>query len=206
MSLKATFHLILHTCFAIVRRIAWIVAGGTSINWLFVLIMFITLSNWTVIKFVAIVLVFVVGFPIAWLLLGKTYGLRQGIYELTTTHKTTLLEYIMHQLLTAVQAKTSDNPKIQQSLLQSRQWFVGMPAPVKWVMSALVNYLPLNEVLQEVIQNQKITKENLIVLSRLAAQQLDARTNIGLLQPSPFPLWVLAAGNLMAMVLVGIGG
>lgn len=204
MNLKAAFRLIFNVCLAIVRRVVWIAAGGATVNWLFAFALFFALSGWSFAKVAAVVIVFMLAFPITYFVLGKTYGLRQGIYELVTTHKTVLLEYLMHQLLTTAQTKTLDNQKVQQGLLQGRRWMSGMPAPVKWVMSTFTSYLPLNEILQEVIQNQKITEENLAVVSRLAAQKLDVRTNISLLQPSPLPLQGLAAGNLLAMVLAGV--
>ncbi|WP_250631472.1 hypothetical protein [Rhodoflexus caldus] len=202
--LKAAFRLIVNACFAIVRRVLLTAAGGAAVNWLFAVVLFVALSGWTFAKVALVAIVFLLGFPVAWLLLGKTYGLRQGIYELATTHKIALFEYLIYQLTVIAQAKTLDNPKMQQGLLQSRQWLAQMPAPVRWVISGLANYLPLNEILQEVIQNQKLTEENLIAISRLAAQKLDTRTNIGLLQPSPRPLQVLAAFNLAAMVLAGV--
>jgi D-alanyl-lipoteichoic acid acyltransferase DltB (MBOAT superfamily) len=202
--LKAAFRFIVNTCFAVVRRVLLIAAGGAAVNWLFAVVLFFALSGWTFAKVALVVIVFLLGFPVAWLLLGKTYGLRQGIYELVTTHKIALFEYLIYQLTATAQAKTLDNPKIQQSLLQSRQWLAQMPAPVRWVMSGLIRYLPLNEVLWEAIQNQRLTEENLTTLSRLAAQKLDAYTNISLLQPSPRPLQLLAAVNLAAMVLAGV--
>lgn len=202
--LKAAVRLIVNACFAVVRRVLLIAAGGAAVNWLFAVVLFIALSGWTFAKVAVVVLVFMLAFPIAYFVLGKTYGLRQGIYELATTHKIALFEYLIYQLTATAQAKTLDNPKLQQGLLQSRQWLAQMPAPVRWVMSGLANYLPLNEILREVIQNQKLTEENLTAISRLAAQKLDARTNIGLLQPSLRPLQVLAAVNLAAMVLAGV--
>lgn len=202
--LKAAFYLIVNVCFAVVRRMLLIAAGGAAVNWLFAVVLFVALSGWTFAKVALVVIMFLLGFPVAWLVLGKTYGLRQGIYELATTHKIALFEYLIYQLATTAQAKTLDSPKLQQGLLQSRQWLAQMPASVRWVMSGLVNYLPLNEILREVIQNQKLAEENLTAISRLAAQKLDARTNIGLLQPSPHPLQVLAAVNLAAMVLAGV--
>ncbi|WP_448517852.1 hypothetical protein [Rhodoflexus sp.] len=201
MNLKTAFRMIFNACFAIVRRVVWIAAGGAVVNWLFAFVLFFVLSGWTFVKVALVMLVFMLGFPIAYLLLGKTYGFRKGIYELVTVHKTALLEYVMYQLLTTAQTKTLDNRKIQQGLLQSRRWMEGMPAPVKWVMRMLKSYLPLSEILQEAIQNQKVTEENLTTVSRLAAQKLDARTEISLLQPSPYPLQGLAAGNLLAMII-----
>ncbi len=202
--LKAAFRLIVNACFAVVQRVLLIAAGGAAVNWLFAVVLFIALSGWTFAKVALVVIVFLLGFPVAWLLLGKTYGLRQGIYDLATKHKIALFEYLIYQLTATAQAKTLDNPKLQQGLLQSRQWLSGMPAPVRWVMRTLIRHLPLNEILRDTIQNREITEANLTMISRLAAQRLDTRTTIVFLQPSPRPLLGLAVGNLVAMVLVSV--
>lgn len=202
--LKAAFRLVVNACFSVVRRVLLIAAGGAAVNWLFAFVLFVALPGWTFAKVTLVGIVFLLGFPVAWLLTAKNYGLRQGIYELATTHKIALFEYLIYQLMATAQAKTSDNSRLQQGLLQTRQWLEQMPAPVRWVINGLANYLPLNEILREVVQNQKLTEENLTVISRLAAQKLDACTNIGLLQPSPRLLQVPAAVNLAAMALAGV--
>ncbi|MCS6967995.1 MAG: hypothetical protein RMJ44_05435 [Cytophagales bacterium] len=143
-------------------------------------------------------LIFAVGFPLAYLLVGKTYILRQAIYELVTTYKIMLLEYLLRQILSYSQPKSA---KWQQVFQKGSQWLAGTPFPIRWVITGLVESLPIGEVLQQVIQNQELSNENITQLSQLAAQKLSEHLNVELLEPSPYPLIILAAINLAAVTI-----
>ncbi len=202
MNIKENLKLIGKAGLAIARSIAVIVGIGIALNWLFVLFAFFIIKPLTTWLIGILIVGFMIGMPVAYFLIGKTYGIRRGLYFIFVEKKVALFEYIIYKILTSAKEKVLSQQTLKDRLANSKIWLAQLPRPIRLLTDFLLSKVPFNETLLEITKNQDINKENITAISEIIAKKLDEKTPVNLIAPSPKPIWVLVLINLMLMFVV----
>ncbi len=202
MNIKENLKLVGKAGLTIARSIAVIVGIGIAMNWLFVLFAFFIIKPLTTWLIGILIVGFMIGMPVAYFLIGKTYGIRRGLYFIFVEKKVALFEYIIYKILTSAKEKVLSQQTLKDRLANSKIWLAHLPRPIRLLTDFLLSKVPFNETLLEITKNQDINKENITAISEIIAKKLDEKTPVNLIAPSPKPIWVLVLINLMLMFVV----
>ncbi|MCU0391692.1 MAG: hypothetical protein MUE81_11300 [Thermoflexibacter sp.] len=202
MDIKENLKLVAKAGFNVIRSILVVVGLGITANWVFAVISFFAIKPLSVPIIGILVLCFMVGMPIGYFLIGKTYGIRKGLAYLLKEKKIVFFEYIIDKILASSKEKILSYQALQNTLNNSQTWLNQLPKPVRLLANFLLAKIPFNEALLEVAKNQNISTTNLGNISEILAKKLDEKTEISLIAPDSKPLWILACVNIILMILV----
>ncbi len=202
MNIKENLKLIGKAGLTIVRSIAVIVGIGIAVNWLFALSAFFIIKPLTTWLIGILVVGFMIGMPLAYFFIGKTYGIRRGLYFIFIEKKVALFEYIIYKILNSAKEKVLSQQTLKDRLTNSKTWLAHLPKPIRLLTDFLLSKVPFNEILLEIAKNQDINKENITAISEIIAKKLDEKTPLNLIAPSPKLIWTLVGINLILMFVV----
>lgn len=156
---------------------------------------------------------FLLGFPVAYFLLGKKYGIGVAISKELAARKDVLLAYFFDRLFAAISARTDwlDQFKrggiaaiVREVLPQFLAKLPGMPAPMRWLLRAALGKIGLDALAGVLTENGGIQSLELSALSEPLLNKASALIDDTLPSPSKKPFLVLFAVNIGAFVLAKV--
>jgi len=156
--------------------------------------------------------IFLVGFPIAYFILGKKHGVTLALTVYLRDKKEELLLYLLERLFAAIRERPAWMKQVEELgpvaalrklLPQYSQRFANMPRPMRWLLHYALSQVRLDSVLDALLEGgleslevERLSKEGI----RRASALLDDR----LFTPSLRPLALLVVANLATFALVKI--
>ncbi len=202
MDIKENLKIATKTGFITLRSIMVVLGFGVLLNWIFAIVAAITASHLSALAIGLLVLVFVLGLPMVYFLIGKTYGIRRGLSYVIKEQKIAFFQYIIGKMLETSQATNLNYEGLKNQLVNTASWLNTLPQPFRWVAQYLIGKVPFNETLLEVVKSQDINMGNINTISESVAKKLDEKTTIDILEPDVKPFWVVVGLNIILMVLM----
>jgi len=147
-------------------------------------------------------LLFLIGFPAAYIFLGYKYSFQNAIHYAYVKNKSTFYDYISDKMLSFVADKQSGST----SALQLAGNFLEKLDNVPWVMRVVINFLkdkiPFVEVLEKMNVDMDITPENSTEVANRLAQDADEYIEDELLKPDMTLVWLLMGINAAIFAFV----
>jgi hypothetical protein len=223
MSWKSTLKLIAGTSFVTLIRFIPIVVIGTLLNWGFCLIFRPVLFD----KFlmtdvggagrssigaiiallpIGIVLtIFLVVFPILYLLIAKSYAIKSGLKYIYRKKATAVFEYFLPKLVETSGDMYQNNTtvlKVREISAKSVAKMKNMPKPIRMLYVFLVRKIPLQQTFNEVTKDIEIVESNYELIATNLNKNLSKQIEEELLNPSLKFFFLLIIINIGTMYYV----
>lgn len=150
----------------------------------------------------ALGVLFIVGFPLAYIFLGYKQGLQGGIYYAYVKNKATFYKYISDRMLSFVENKQTGNTSVVQIAGNFLEKLDNMPFVMRWIVRFLKDKIPFVEVLEKMSADIDITPENSEEVAFRLAKDADTYIEDELLKPDLVLVWLLIGINIGLFVLV----
>lgn len=223
MSWKDTLKLIAGTSFVTLIRFVPIVLIGGLLNVGFVLISSPVLFDKGIIRDVGaagrssigamiallpigiILMVFLVVFPILYLLIAKSYGIKSGIRYIYRKKATAVFEYFIPKLVEFSGDLYQNNQtlvKVREISAKSVAKMKNMPKPIRMLYVFMVRKIPLQQTFTEVTKDIEISESNYGLIATGLNKLLSKKIEEELLNPSLKYFFLLIVLNIGAMYWV----
>ncbi len=150
----------------------------------------------------AIGLVFLLGFPIAYIFLSYKQSLQGGIYYAYVKNKATFYKYISDRMLAFVENKQTGNKSVVQLAGNFLEKLDNVPFVMRWIIRFLKDKIPFVEVLEKMSADIEITPDNSEEVAFRLAKDADTYIEDELLKPDLTLVWLLIGINVGVFVLV----
>lgn len=204
MDIKENLKFIAQTGLITAKNIIGLLLLGLFINWSFAITVLVLPHFHSPFVVILLAIFFMVLAPIPYAIVGKVFGVRKGLAHLVNEQKISLIEYLIHKMLTSAKDQALNYDKVKNLLSKPTEWLKKLPKPVQLAADQLMARVPFNDILLEVAKNQDISEENVKNVSAVVAKRIDEKIDIQLLEPSTRPIWLLVTGNIALIILTGL--
>lgn len=193
-----------------VMRIVLPFIVGIFLNWVFALVFFI---NWlgdatwkSSIFTILLTALFLAGFPFAYFWLGRVNALRQGAAGLYKSGHDTIEKLVGNITKAAVVSSQTtglgavfagDKVKDKKGFIKSLE--DKLPGPIRFILSFVLEEIPIAAALKEVGETTELKKENLPVIQPIVQRRVDEFVEARLVGDSVTFFWVLVGVNVAVM-------
>lgn len=196
--------------FKFVMRIILPFAIGILLNWIFA---FVFLINWigeaswsSSIPTILMTALFVGGFPFLYFWLGRGNALRQGAAGLYKSGHDTIEKLVGSITKAAVLGSATaglgtvfsgDKVKDKKGFIQKLE--DKLPRPIRFILSFILEEIPIAAALTEVSKTTELKKENLEVINPIVQRRIDEYVEDKLIGDSVTFFWILVGLNGIVM-------
>jgi hypothetical protein len=199
--------------FKFVMRIVLPFISGILLNWIFA---FVFLFKWmgtaswqNSIPAIIMIAVFLAGFPFVYFWLGRGNALRQGVVGVYNSAHI-LVEKVVGNITQAAvfgSEKTGLGATFAGDKLKDKKGFIKsidekLPAPIRIILSFLLEQVPIAATLREVSATTELKKENLAQIQPIVQKRVDEFVEDRLIGDSVTFFWILAGVNILIMAAV----
>jgi hypothetical protein len=193
-----------------VMRIVLPFIAGIFFNWVFALVFFI---NWlgdatwkSSIFTILLTALFLVGFPFAYLWLGRINALRQGAAGLYQSGHNTIEKLVGNITKAAVISSqtTGLGAVFAGDKVKNKKGFIKnleekLPRPIYFILSFVLEEIPIAAALKEVSETTELKKENLPIIQPIVQRRVDEFVEDRLVGDSVIFFWILVGINVTVM-------
>lgn len=223
MSWKSTLKLVAGTSFVTLVRFIPIVSIGVLLNWLFLLLFNSVLLDTFIITDIGVagrssvgaiiallpigivLMVFLVVFPVLYLLVAKSYAIKSGIRYIYRKKATAIFDYFIPKIVETSGELYQNNTtvvKVREISARSVAQMENMPKPIRMLYAFLVRKIPFQETFSEITKEIEISEKNYdliaVNLNKLLSNQIEQE----LLNPSLKYFFLLITVNFITMYWV----
>ena len=196
--------------FKFVMRIILPFIAGIFFNWVFAFVFFI---NWlgdatwkSSIFTILLTALFLAGFPLAYFWLGRINALRQGAAGLYKSGHG-IVEKLVNNITKAAvisSEKTGVGTVFAGDKIKNKKGFIkGLeektPRSIYFILSFLLEEIPLAAALKEVGETTELKKENLPIIQPIVQRRIDEYVEARLIGDSVTFFWILVGINVAVM-------
>ncbi|MFK7949838.1 MAG: hypothetical protein AB8G11_19770 [Saprospiraceae bacterium] len=196
--------------FKFAMRIILPFAIGIFLNWVFALVFFI---NWlgdatwsSSIGTILLTALFIVGFPFLYFWLGRGNALRQGAAGLYQSGHDTIEKLVGNITKAAVVGSqtTGLGSVFAGDKVKDKKGFIKgledkLPRPIRFILSFILEEIPIAAALTEVGQTTELKKENLPTIQPIVQRRVDEYVETRLVGDSVTFFWILVGVNVAVM-------
>lgn len=223
MSWKSTLKLIAGTSLVTLVRFIPIIAIGVLLNWLFFLLYRTVLFNTFIITDIgvagrsgvgvliallpigAVLSLFLIVFPVLYLLVAKSYAIKSGIRYIYRKKATAIFEYFIPKIVETSGDLYQNNTtivKVREISAKSVARMQNMPKPIRGLYVFLVRKIPFQQTFNEVTKEVEISEENYELIAMNLNKVLSKQIEQELLNPSLKYFFLLILLNFITMYWV----
>lgn len=196
--------------FKFAMRIILPFAVGILLNWIFALVF---LVNWlgdaswdSSISTILMTILFLGGFPFLYFWLGRGNALRQGAAGLYQSSHDTIEKLVGNITKAAVVGSQTtglgsvfagDKVKDKKGFIKSLE--DKLPRPIRFILSFILEEIPIAAALTEVGQTTELKKENLPTIQPIIQRRVDEYVEARLIGDSATFFWILVGVNVAVM-------
>lgn len=184
---------------------------GVLFNWIFAFVFFI---NWigdatwkSSIPTFLMTALFLVGFPFLYFWLGRINALRQGAAGIYRSGHGTIEKLIRSITKATVSSseKTGLGSVFAGDKLKDKKGFIQnlnekLPRPILFILSFILEEIPIAAALKEVSETTELKKENLDIINPIVQRRIDEYVEARLVGDSVTFFWILAGLNIAVMI------
>ena len=187
---------------------------GILLNWIFALVFFINWlgdASWdSSISTILMTVLFLAGFPFAYFWLGRVNALRQGAAGLYKSGHDTIEKLVGNITKAAVVGSQTtglggvfagDKVKDKKGFIKSLE--DKLPGPIRFILSFILEEIPIAAALKEVSETTELKKENLPTIQPIVQRRVDEFVEARLVGDSITFFWILVGVNVAVMVAAG---
>ena len=199
--------------FKFAMRIILPFAIGILLNWIFALVFFVNWignASWnSSIATILMTALFLAGFPFLYFWLGRGNALRQGAAGLYNSSHDTIEKLVSSITKATVSSseKTGLGSVFSGDKVKDKKGFIQnledkLPRPIRFILSFILEEIPIAAALTEVSKTTELKKENLEIINPIVQRRVDEYVEARLIGDSVTYFWVLVGLNFLAMVAV----
>jgi hypothetical protein len=199
--------------FKFAMRIILPFMGGILLNWVFAFVFFVNWvgnANWnSSISTILMMILFLLGFPFLYFWLGRGNALRQGAVGLYHSSHGTIEKLVSSITKATVSSteKTGFSAVFSGDKVKDKKGFIQkledkLPRPIRFILSFLLEEIPIAAALREVSKTTELKKENLEIINPIVQRRVDEYVEERLIGDSVIYFWVLAGLNVITMIAV----
>jgi hypothetical protein len=196
--------------FKFIMRIILPFVAGILLNWIYA---FVFLFKWfgvaswqSSVPAILMVALFLVGFPFLYFWLGRGNALRQGAAGLYNSSHDTIEKLVRNITQTAVSRseKTGLGSVFAGDKVKDKKGFIQkledkLPRPIRFILSFILEEIPIAAALTEVSQTTELKKENLEIINPIVQRRVDEYVEERLIGDSKTYFWILVGLNAAVM-------
>ncbi len=199
--------------FKFVMRIILPFVIGIFFNWLYAFLFFFNWlgdAHWdSSISTILVVALFLAGFPFLYFWLGRGNALRQGAAGLYKSGHDTIEQLVQNITQAAVIGTSTTGLGVVFSgdKVKDKKGFIKtleekLPRPIYFILSFILEEIPIAAALTEISQTTELKKENLPIIQPIVQRRVDEYVEMRLIGDSVTYFWVLVIANVIVMATV----